>query len=85
MKIMTNSIVFVLFTCLYLSMGFSFDLSQTDKHGQVLSQESCNKDTVIDLRLSPDTVLSSCSLSGCTLVKNLLLSSRMHNRVLYVS
>ena len=66
-KIVLPSILLIA-SLICIASSFSFDLSQTDKHGSVLSQASCNKDTVIDFFFSPNTAISNCSPLGCSIV-----------------
>jgi hypothetical protein len=63
----SHSLVLSLFIFVTIN-SFTFDLSQNDKHGNILSSAPCNKDTVIDFSFSPDTIIYSCTTSGCTLV-----------------
>lgn len=53
-----------------LTLSLSFNLSQVDKHGDSLSQAPVNAETVIDFAFSPNTIISNCSTSGCSLVNN---------------
>ena len=75
-------IILVLFLILFHQINsFTFDLSQEDKHGKSLANTDPNKDTVIDFNFSPNTLLSGCSLTGCTIV-NLILYSLTHSNLL---
>ncbi len=66
-----NTNILLLIFCLIVfsqSQPYSFDLSQVDKHGNVLSLAPCNKDTVIDFYFSPDTRIRDCTTTSCAIV-----------------
>ena len=59
----------IVIMCLWSKVQcFTFDLTQTDKHGSVMETALCNKDTVIDFNFSPDSIISNCGLTGCDIV-----------------
>jgi len=45
----------------------AFNLSKIDKHGSTLEIATCNKDTVLDFYLSPETTIV-CSNTLCNVV-----------------
>lgn len=45
----------------------AFNLTQTNNDGAIMNLDDCNKDTVIDLSLSPSSTIT-CNSSACTLV-----------------
>lgn len=73
------------FLCIALILMFTvnvqsdaFNLEKVDKHGNTLKVALCNKNTVLDFYLSPDTTIS-CTIAGCTVVRYLNKKRPTHN------
>lgn len=60
--------LFLLITICWCVNVNTFDLTQVDKHGLILSKNQCNMDTTIDFSFSPNSLISNCTVSGCVLV-----------------
>lgn len=45
----------------------AFDMNQVNKHATFMSLATCNKDSVVDLSLSPSSTIT-CDASDCTTV-----------------
>lgn len=58
----------------------AFNLEKIDKHGSNLKIATCNKDTVLDFYLSPETTIS-CSSTLCSVVNYLTKNRRDQNQV----
>lgn len=58
----------------------AFNLEKIDKHGSTLKIATCNKDTVLDFYLSPETTIS-CSSTLCVVVNYLTKNRRDPSRV----
>lgn len=46
----------------------TFDLTETDKHGNTMKNSTCSKDNVIDFYFSPLTMISQCGKETCNTV-----------------